>query len=43
MMGMTRRHALVFSALIVVAFLLQPALASMNNAGLRERARLSSR
>jgi hypothetical protein len=38
-MGMIRRHALVFSALIVVAFLLQPALAPVNGAGLRERAR----
>jgi hypothetical protein len=36
---MVRKLALMFSALIVVAFLVQPALAPVNNAGLRERAR----
>jgi hypothetical protein len=36
---MVRKIALMFSAFIVVAFLVQPALAPVNNAGLRERAR----
>ena len=36
---MVRKIALMFSAIIVVAFLVQPALAPVNNAGLRERAR----
>jgi hypothetical protein len=36
---MIRKLALTLSALIVVAFLVHPALAPVNNAGLRERAR----
>jgi hypothetical protein len=36
---MVRKLALMFSAFIVVAFLVQPALAPINTAGLRERAR----
>jgi hypothetical protein len=36
---MVRKLALMLSAFIVVAFLVQPALAPVNNAGLRERAR----
>jgi hypothetical protein len=39
MMGMMRKLALMLSALIVAAFLVQPAFAPVNNAGLRERAR----
>jgi len=36
---MVRKIALMLSAFIVVTFLVQPALAPVNNAGLRERAR----
>ena len=36
---MIRKLALMLSTLIVVAFLVHPALAPVNNAGLRERAR----